>query len=240
MTIINRTYRFIFVHIPKTGGTSLKEHLRIYCSPGDIHTDRALDQDTAAFATDARIKKHSSAVQVRDALGSAEFERFYKFCVVRNPFVRTLSLFRFLKFNFRDWPRSAMMDEINTLEEFVASPLFRRRGPGGIVEPQIRWLSDSSGASYMDYIARVETIEDDFRVIKARLGLPLSGRPLLKRNVSKGDAISLAAELDSARVVDAIRTRYASDFRLLGYSTEPGEAILKLFVPASSSAQSLF
>jgi hypothetical protein len=225
MTIINSSYRFIFIHIPKTGGTSVKEHLRQYCRDGDVHIDRPADAERLGTPDGIQLKKHSSAPQVRKALGRTEFDAFFKFCVVRNPFIRTISLFRFLKFNFRSWPRAELMESINTLEEFVASSVFRSSGPGGIASPQVHWLTDKSGTSCVDFIARVERIEEDFSEIISRLALPASRKPLLRRNASKGDVDKLAAELASGSVVDVIRSRYASDFRFLGYSTEPGEAV---------------
>jgi hypothetical protein len=225
MTVINRSYGFIFIHIPKTGGTSVKEHLRQYRQDADVHIDRPVDADRLGSPNGVALKKHSSAAEVRKALGGSGFDGFFKFCVVRNPFVRTMSLFRFLKFNFRSWPRASLMEDMNTLEEFVVSPIFRTSGPGGIVSPQVHWLTDKSGANRVDFIARVERIEEDFSEIKTRLALPPSGKPLLRRNASRGDAEKLAAELMSGSVVDMIRNRYASDFRVLGYSTDPGEAL---------------
>lgn len=225
MTIINRTHRFIFIHVPKTGGTSVTEYLRGYGGEDDLYVDRPTAAGSETPLGAARLRKHSSAVQVRKELGSQEFDSFFKFCVVRNPFVRTMSLFRFLKFNFRSWPRSHVMENINSLEEFAGSAMFRSSGPGGIMSPQIHWLADQAGASCMDFIARLENIEEDFSQIQAHLALPLSSKPLQKRNQSKGDADSLAAELASGKVVDAIRRRYASDFAFLGYSTDPRDAV---------------
>jgi len=228
MTIVNRTHRFIFIHIPKTGGTSVKEHLRHYLKEADAHIDRPVDAARLGTPNGGVLKKHSSATEVCKALGRAEFDSFFKFCVVRNPFIRTISLFRFLKFNFRSWPRADLMENINTLEEFVSSPIFSSTGPGGIVSPQLHWLTDQSGASCVDFIARVERIEEDFSKIKTRLALPPSGKPLLRRNVSKGDPDELAAELTSGSIVDVIRNRYACDFSSFGYSTEPSEAAVEL------------
>src|SRR5437016_1998357 len=117
MTIINKTYGFIFVHVPKTGGTSVKEYFRAYGGADDLHIGGPADAERVRAFSELDLKKHSPVVQIRRAMGRAEFDRYFKFCVVRNPFIRTLSLFRFLKFNFRSWPRSSMMDEINTIEQ---------------------------------------------------------------------------------------------------------------------------
>jgi len=225
MTIVNTTYGFIFIHIPKTGGTSVKEHLRDYCREGDVHINLRSGAEPSRSVGRFRVRKHSTARVVCKVVGRAEYDRLFKFCVVRNPFIRTLSLFRFLKFNFRSWQRSEVMDELHTLEEFVTTPLFASAGPGGIISPQVHWLTGESGENGMDYIARVERIEQDLSEIKARLGLPPSPKPLLRRNASKGDAENFIAGLMSDKVVDAVRTRYASDFSMLGYSTDPGDAM---------------
>jgi len=225
MTVINRTHRFIFIHIPKTGGTSVKEHLRQYHSGSDLCINRPVGAEELGSASGVTVKKHSSAIEVREALGAAEFDRFFKFCVVRNPFIRTISLFRFLKFNFRSWPRSAIMDQIDSLADFVTSPIFRGSGPGGIVSPQVHWFVDKSGTNCVDYIARIENLEEDFRNVGMRLGLSLTDTPLRRRNQSLGNVDRLTDELMSGMVVDAIRNRYAADFQLLEYSTEPTKAV---------------
>jgi hypothetical protein len=225
MTIINSTHHFIFIHVPKTGGTSVKEYLRAYRGQTDLHVNRPTDVGPAALLNGMAIKKHSSASQIRRALGPAEFDRFFKFCVVRNPFVRAMSLFRFLKFNFRSWPNAEVMETIDTLADFVVAPIFRTAGPGGIIRPQVNWLSNRSGETYLDFIARVEAIESDFHKIRCRIGLPESEIPLKRRNASRGDVELFAAELNSGIVVDAIRARYAADFAFLHYSTDPVSAV---------------
>jgi hypothetical protein len=117
------------------------------------------------------------------------------------------------------------MENIETLGEFVVAPIFRTAGPGGIIQPQVNWVGDRSGKSYVDFIARVERIEADLHEIKCRIGLSGSDTLLKTRNVSRGDAKIIAAELNSGTVVDAIRARYAVDFSFLRYSTEPGNAV---------------
>jgi hypothetical protein len=223
MTIINRTHQFIFIHVPKTGGTSMKEHFHSYNGEYDVLVNRPSDLDEAGL-NGISIRKHSSALQIRDAIGGAEYDRLFKFCVVRNPFIRTISIFRFLKFNFRSWPSAHVMEDLHSLEDFVTSPIFASAGPGGIINAQVAWITDGDGKNCVDYIARVESIDADVHEIYDRIGLPAPAKPLTRRNTSRGDAFPLVAELRGGAVVDAIRRRYAADFEFLHYDEDPENA----------------
>ena len=225
MTIVNFSHKFIYVHIPKTAGTSLKEYFRAFEQEGDIHIQRQADTERASATFHILLGKHSRAAQIRRAIGDDRFNSSFKFSLVRNPFDRTVSTFLFLKHNFRDWSNSEAMDKFESLEAFVRSGLFRRAGPSGIFEPQSRWLLDSSGALSVDYVGRLETLEPDVMNILKAIGLPMTGSPVPQQNQSLGIRTSLLSELSLGTVVDAIRSRYASDFKLFNYALEPDDAL---------------
>ena len=225
MTIISRTHRFIFIHVPKTAGTSIKEHFAAVWNADEKHILPTRSAQTG-LGIDG-FKKHSTAIEVRDILGS-EFSDFFTFSVVRNPFIRTVSLFRFLKFTFVSWPRARRMEKFKTLEHFVQSSFFRTSGPGGILAPQISWLYDKSGTRCVDFLAHVETINQDVDWIEKRLGLPRECKSLQKLNQSKGDLTTFSDELISSKISDAIIARYRSDFQIFGYSTDPVDAMKSL------------
>jgi hypothetical protein len=227
MTIVNNTRRFIFVHVPKTAGTSVKQYFGAYVHDTDMSVLKRQDANASAVQPRTGLQKHSTALQVRNAVGAEDFDSFFKFSVTRNPFARTVSTYRFLKFTFRAWNRASIMEGFQTLEEFVASDFFRGPGPGGIFRPQMRWLVDASGQLCMDYICRIESLDDDLENVRGKLGLPATTASIQKRNVSGGDISAIASELNSGVVVAAIRRRYARDFKALGYSTEPNEDLLR-------------
>ena len=224
MTIINTTHHFIYVHIPKTAGTSVKRffgQLTRYC---DLEIGGALDAEPleAIYWKRFRLRKHAAAREIFQAIGPERYAGYYKFTFVRDPFVRTLSTFRFLKFTFRNWKKAAVMDDFGNLEEFVCSKYFLEDpGPDRILIPQARWLTDDRNRTCVDFVGQVERIEQDIVTICQKLTLPLLPEPIGKRNVSTPGPGELEKDLANARVVDRIRDRYSMDFEMFGYARDP-------------------
>src|ERR1700733_2897938 len=121
MTMVNPTYGFVYVHVPKTGGTSVKDNLSSYGQDTAICIQRTRDAEQLRARRGITLNKHSTAVQIRDAVGHRRFDALFKFSIIRNPFSRTVSTYQFLKYNFRLWPNSSIMDSFGTLEQFVTS-----------------------------------------------------------------------------------------------------------------------
>jgi hypothetical protein len=226
MTIVSLSHKFIFVHIPKTAGTALKEYLFAYANDDDIYIRSQRDAARSTSRWHFALLKHSNIMQIRETIGDRRFSAFFKFSIVRNPFERTVSTFLFLKHNFRNWKNSAAMDQFDSLQDFVNSPLFRRPGPGRIFEPQKCWLTDAQGVLCVDYVARMESLTSDIAIILKQLGLPAPETPIPQQNRSKGYRLSLISELSSGAVIDSIRSRYAKDFELFKYATEPSDALV--------------
>lgn len=221
MTIINHAHRFIFIHVPKTAGTAITFALGTAIGDSNI---RVLNKDDAvalASRTGLSLHKHSTAIQIRRALGRTTFDEFFKFGVARNPFERTISIFRFLKYTFRAWPNAGIMDGFDTIDQFVSSEFFRGLGPGGIFRPQIHWLADRKKRLLVDHLCRMESLESDLASVKEKLNVSASLMPADRRNTSGGDFSAIASGLNSGTVVDAIRLRYAEDFEILGYPVQP-------------------
>lgn len=225
MTIVNKTHKFIFVHVPKTAGTSLKQHFRRYAGREDVHIVVWDDMSTVGPNHRSVLKKHSTAMEIRAAIGKETFNQFFKFAVVRNPFARVVSIYRFLKYKFRGWERADVMDGFESLEDFVTSKFFLGSGPGGIFRPQVRWLSDGEGRLCMDYLCRVESLERDIAHIHDKLTLPSPDSRIEKKNISGGDLSAIESELSSSAVAAAIRERYREDFELLCYDSNPNDAL---------------
>ena len=241
--ILNRTYGFLFVHVPKTAGMAVSRDLSRFNATQDMHLCEPYDELNLRYARDYDLNKHSTAAESRQAIGTAEFDRLFKFAFVRDPYARAYSLFRFLKFNFRDWKKSAIMDTFDTFDEFVSSEFFQTPGPDRIFNLQGFWLVDERGGLMVDRIARMEELENDLRDMYATIGLPpaervkavnVSGRrsslsrladriPIARRvrgfldppRVAPPNLSQIYGNNETRRVVAA---RYAPDFEMFGYS----------------------
>jgi hypothetical protein len=223
MTIVNTTHRFIYVHIPKTAGTSVKHFMAQYTRYCDIEVGGSNDAELIAFYYMKRFKlaKHSFAREIRTAIGRSDFADFFKFSFVRNPFARTASTFNFLKYTWKAWSNAAVMDEFSTLEEFVTSPFFKTPGPDRILLPQMRWLMGGKEQKCVDYIGQVETLEHDLAQICEKLELPQSTIKIGRKNESVYHPSGKGLGEFTGKAVDAIRKRYARDFEELNYSRDP-------------------
>ncbi|MEO9595579.1 sulfotransferase family 2 domain-containing protein [Rhodopirellula bahusiensis] len=68
---INDELQAIFIHIPKTGGTSIRKVL-----------SAAMGQNHRRYP---RFQKHAPARLLRSVVGDSRYNRYTSFCVVRNP-----------------------------------------------------------------------------------------------------------------------------------------------------------
>ena len=189
--------RCIFIHVPKTAGTSIAD---------------------ALFKTDTR---HIPAVRYR-AWDRRRFDSYFKFCVVRNPFDRLYSAYMYLRPHVgkRQYPDYAWAsDNLAGFDSFEAFVLALREG--GVrrrimsyihFRPQhhwvrLPWVSDCA----MDKVGRYETLADDYREILGRLGMA-SELPE-KRRGDRGDY----REVYTPRMKDIVAGLYRKDLSLFGY-----------------------
>jgi len=176
--------RFCYVHIPKTGGTSVEKAL------GLPH-------------------RHDHISTWRLWYGNDNFERRFKFTVVRNPWDLNVSLYHFRRstsqlpydVDFSDWLRLVYIDGN---PQFYAWPHWERKG-------QFWWISDENGKCLADFVARFEILSRDWAFISQNVGRSTSLPHLNSSNRRKG-----YCKYYSAADVDIIATAYSKDIEEFG------------------------
>lgn len=140
---ISHKYRFIFIHVPKTGGTSLHSE-----RPGSLL--HAIVRETGTTGAG-----HKTASQLRNRFRD-EWGRYTKFAFVRHPIARFKSGYFFNNSLRR---KEVPMSPAGVLRELGASKY---------LQPLVHWVDCD-----VDYIGRYERYEQDVRRILGAVGVPL-------------------------------------------------------------------
>jgi hypothetical protein len=185
--------RPVFLHIPKTGGISIRASRQVYTRYGHQPWrwyERCLEPD-----------------QLEHSL-----------CVVRDPYARLASAYHYLRgggINEMDyWWARLHLGRYADINDFVHRGLRRARVRSWIhFLPQAWFLAGHDRPIGPRHVLRHEHIETEWRTVASALGLDPA---LRERNVSGGGR--RAAELDRASL-DVVNEVYAADFELLGYPT---------------------
>lgn len=225
MTLISHTYRYVFVHIPKNGGTSVAQALEPLTRYRDQEIGGTeLGQVVAPYYRRRfGIGKHSTLREILDRSGDGDLANYHSFCVTRDPISRLESTFAFLG-RWTEWRELPGYQEfarefssLRTLDDFIGSGMFATSGPDRLFVPQVEWIVDSHGSFAVDSTLRLESIESALPELMLRIGVPpgiVSDVRVPRVNATRHTHTATAL---SAASLDLIRRRYAEDFARLGY-----------------------
>lgn len=190
----------IFVHITKSAGTSVAKGLF------------------------SKLPYHYTASQYRVIFGRKDFNRYFKFAFVRNPWDRLYSSFCYLKGggwndSDRQWA-GTHLDEIDDFNQFVVDWMTPERLHAHIhFWPQYEFICDWRGNLLIDHLAYFETIQSDFHYLANRIGV--DGQ-LKHVNASKRASYR---DIYSDEAIDKVRQLYSEDIERFGYTFDAFEKI---------------
>ncbi|MGR5254316.1 sulfotransferase family 2 domain-containing protein [Vibrio astriarenae] len=218
MAIISNSKKFVFIHVPKAAGTSVTNILSKYTTYMDLEIGGTSfgEQIQTAYKDRFGLSKHTTASGVRDVLGDEVWKGMFKFSIVRNPYDRTISTYKFLK-KWKGTPAKfkEKLDNFSNINEYILSDTWEESdGPDYIFKPQTYWLTDPNERSkvIVDFVGRLENLDNDLANIQSIIeGGQVEPIETPKLNVSVGEH-----EL-SAESIDKINLVYSRDFSFWGY-----------------------
>ncbi|MGV6812642.1 MAG: sulfotransferase family 2 domain-containing protein [Brevirhabdus sp.] len=181
--IISRGRGYIFVHIPKTGGTSLatalenramKDDILIGDTPKAVKRRRRLKDLHPA----GRLWKHSTLRDIAGVVGDEEFENFFVFTIVRNPWDRVLSYYSWLKGQSFNHPAVGLAANLS-FAQFLAHPQIQTAIKA---QHYASYVTDAQGVERCSLYLRLEQIDEDLARLEEALDMRIG--PLPKLNPS--------------------------------------------------------
>ena len=209
--IISPERGYIFVHIPKTGGTSLTLALEARAKADDIiiadtPKGQRRKQRVAKLEAPGRLWKHSRLSDIDGMEGLPE--PAFVFTLVRNPWDRMVSLYHWARQQSFDHPMIHAAKKAS-FDEFVQDPGLQA---ALTQDNAVHYMTDRSGTLRCDAFIRLEHIDTDLAPLEEHLGFKLE-LPHVNRSEHPRSAAIYTAE------TKALVTRlFADDIRRFGYS----------------------
>lgn len=238
--MISRRHGFVFIHVPKTGGTSVEVAL----APHLAWDDLILGSTPLGFAMNLAYHQrhglcdHSSLAEIAAICGPDALNSSFVFATVRHPVDRIVSLYNFLHSLVEGHCRHVQLDpdilrrrilaqDIDGDPDFCGWTVTRLYAgapdfsgflaavdPGAHVtlRPQVWFLTPPMGVKPVDRVLKLEEMDTSFPEIAARLGLAVT---LERLNVSTIPRLS-ARDVSPAdcRRIEAL---YYQDFVAFDY-----------------------
>ena len=215
--LISYKHNFLFVHIAKPGGTSVRAALRRYRWGGWYTLPLAL-ASAASQMTRPRHKlgikfpRHAKAVAALEMLPAEVFNGFFKFTVVRNPWDLQVSSYHHIH---REKPE--VLRGIPGFADFLRYKFDPERPYDFMLdisaERQHEYLVNLRGEVIVDFIGRYERLEDDFRSVCQTIGIRPPALPHLRRATERSD---YRRYYDDA-LAELVADHYRRDLELLDY-----------------------
>lgn len=215
--LVSHRHRFIYVKTSKTAGTSIESYFEPLCM-GEGEWEQASQRDEyvsphgiigyrgGARPPGCRWWNHMPAWLIRERLGEDAWAGYLKFCVVRNPYERTISNFYFFRATGVLSSTPGVSDPL-AFEEWLAS--------WDAVQDGDKYLID--GRLAMDACVRYETLEGDLENLCRRLAVPWDPARLPRFKSGMRPRWASVHTLYTPRARALVAAAYAEELALFGY-----------------------
>ncbi|WP_413869365.1 sulfotransferase family 2 domain-containing protein [Albidovulum sp.] len=216
--ILSRARRYIFIHIPKTGGTALTLALEARAARGDViladtPKGRARRRRITGVEAAGRLWKHSSLAEIRGLATDQEIATFFTFTLVRNPWDRMVSYYHWLRAQSFAHPAVALA-RATDFAGFLAAP---QTQAALAANPYSRYVTTAAGEERCDLFLRLEHLHEEAGALEARLGFRLPPLPLANASARPRDW----RPFYGAREAGTVARLCAADIARFGYRFDP-------------------
>lgn len=228
--LISHKYKYIFIHVPKCGGTTVTRYLQSIPGAVDVESSRDEKSPLWVHTTLSNLKKYFSQQRKQSNTSNWVWDDYYKFCFIRNPWDTVVSLYHYYM-GLRDTAKRYMKPgampteftpEFQQWWEYVAKVTSGKYTfkqlieKGKLVDESLEaFMTDyptDKEFGKMDYVGKLENIQQDMKFILKKLGIP--GKPIPHLNKSKHKHYTSYYD-DTTRQI--IEDKYSKIIKRFGY-----------------------
>tara|TARA_Y100001937_G_C7111668_1_gene327905 strand:+ start:947 stop:1531 length:585 start_codon:yes stop_codon:yes gene_type:complete len=192
--VISHKHNFIFLAVSKTGSTTIRRSLD---SLGVYN-----DSNDANFTKNC----HASALEIKDYFEEKKYNwsNYLKLAFSRNPWARAVSYYNYRRRG--PWGRE-LLQGINSFKQYVQLK--------HIEKTQTSFFLDKEGNCLVDFLGKLENIQEDFEVMCKKINLQSCKLPHLNKTTSKH-----YTEYYDDETKQIVAELYAKDIEYFGYEFE--------------------
>ncbi|RFN57971.1 sulfotransferase family 2 domain-containing protein [Marixanthomonas ophiurae] len=172
-------HKALFVHVPKAAGQSVENFLL-----QSLNKDRKADGPDYLLRPNNNPAKgpkrlaHLTALDYvkYEYLSPKEFDDYFKFSIVRNPWSRMVSFYKFRGFS-----------NLTSFNTFVSKYLPKYfEDEHWFFRPQTDFIFNEEDKLVVDFMGRLEQLDTDFSKIAQQLSVPFTKLPKSNHSIEKG------------------------------------------------------
>ena len=219
--MISHKYKCIFLHIPKTAGTSINS---FYLDKSLKHSEANYDYLYGWCPKRKLHMQHATVKQLleTDLVSQKEWENYFKFCFVRNPWDRAFSDYYWMM-NDRKI-KDSFENYINKQGKFskVLNDKTNINYRGDHLISQSEFL-DTNGVAPINFIGRFENFEKDILKVNKELGIDEK----FNIHLNKGKVKKHYSKFYNSAKKDMVEEKYNEDIVNFGYCYEEEKNLLE-------------
>lgn len=207
--LISRKHKFIFVHVYKNAGTSVKKALMPYAANQvQALTSRFLQRYNLPTIRGLDPRPYPSHIKASDLvteMGRDVFDSYFSFAIVRNPWDWQVSLYKYM-LKHEHLPQHKIVKDLAGFDDYIKWRCAKE------ARFQKDFICSKNNIVLVDFVARFERLDADFKSICSHIGISAS---LPKLNVSNTIPYQEFYNEDTRSLV---AKTFASDIELFEYS----------------------
>ena len=206
--LISDSHKFIFLRMRKVASTSMRAILQPLCIPepeskfAHLLSRARLEWDYHRYV----FRAHDNILAAKRRMPAENFEDYFKFAFVRNPWERLVSEYEFI-LTRPEHGRYKRVKSLANFNEFIHMQIPRSDAY------QLNMLCDRKGRLLMDFVGKLENLDQDWQTACTRAGIPYQALP--RKNVTERKPFKDYYDSDSIQLVSK---HWAREIELFDYT----------------------